>query len=68
MGYSDNGSELVAPPELNGWTAYCETCAGNRAFALRKEHDTRDRSVYFEYICDACYSILLTLTPPSSAS
>jgi len=64
MAYSDNGSEVASPPELKGWIAYCDNCADNRAFVLRKEHDARDQSVYFEYVCDECASILFTLTPP----
>jgi hypothetical protein len=65
MGTADNGAFTLSPPHLAGWTAYCEDCDGNRPFALHKERDVETGAGYFEYVCDVCAGILLTLTPPT---
>jgi hypothetical protein len=60
----ENGAFLSEPPHLKGWTAYCENCAENRPFTLHEERDAETQAIYFEYVCNACASILLALTPP----
>jgi hypothetical protein len=68
------------PPDLAGFTAYCETCGADRTVHMAREtHAHRgiegaDRveptasteTVYHEYRCDDCDSILLTIAEVKS--
>jgi hypothetical protein len=59
--------ELIMPPALSGFTAYCESCETNRTVHLSKEADTGTGEVYYEYMCDECFMILLTIKPVGSS-
>jgi hypothetical protein len=68
------------PPDLAGFTAYCETCGADRTVHMAKETHARrgvegadkfeptasTETVYHEYRCDDCDSILLTIAEVKS--
>jgi hypothetical protein len=47
-------------PDLDGWEAYCDKCGAFREARRAEAHDVSDGSEYFEFLCNTCYSILLT--------
>src|SRR5258707_15360380 len=49
-----------AIPNLEGWEAYCEECKAFREARRAQERDVGDGTEYFEFVCNTCYSILLT--------
>jgi hypothetical protein len=49
-----------AIPDLNEWEAYCEECGAFREVLRAQERNTASGAEYFECVCTACHSILLT--------
>jgi hypothetical protein len=47
-------------PDLTGWDAYCPECETFREARRAQERDASDRAEYFEFVCNACHSVLLT--------
>jgi hypothetical protein len=48
-------------PDLNGWEAYCDECGTFCEVRRAEERDASTGSEYFEFVCNTCHSILLTL-------
>jgi hypothetical protein len=48
-------------PDLAGWVAYCETCGDFREARKLQLPDDGDGSEYFDFRCNACNSVLLTI-------
>lgn len=52
---------MIDPPRLDGWKAYCDSCECHRTVHLCAERDMENGERYFEYVCDECFSILLSI-------
>lgn len=55
---------MIDPPSLDGWKAYCDSCECHRAVHLCAERDMENGERDFEYVCDECFSILLSIHRP----
>jgi hypothetical protein len=47
-------------PDLDGFEAYCPSCKTFRLAHRADERDADNGSEYFEFVCSACFTILLT--------
>jgi hypothetical protein len=50
---------MGAVSDLDGWQAYCDDCKAFRD--VRQEQDNDSREEYFEFVCNVCHHIVLTL-------
>jgi len=51
---------LRVVPNLEGWLAYCEERDAKVEARRCQERDASNGDEYFEFVCNACHSILLT--------
>jgi hypothetical protein len=52
-------TKLITPPHTAFAFYYCENCEADRTVHIwRKKTDAKTGEVYYEYMCDACFSIL----------
>jgi cytochrome c5 len=56
-------AELITPPDLTGFVAFCKSCGADRTVRMSREADDGTGEVYYEYMCDECHSVLLTIAP-----
>src|SRR5436305_11908319 len=51
----------LKPPDLTGWQAWCQSCSTHREVNCMEERDQRNGEVYYDYVCSACFTIVLNI-------
>jgi hypothetical protein len=51
----------MKPLDPTGWLFYCENCDLHRVARLDEQRDPMTEQAYFELVCIACDSVLLTV-------
>jgi hypothetical protein len=49
------------PPDLDGWSVWCEICAAYKAVIRTDEREQKTGGTYYDYVCPDCDAIVFSI-------